>query len=171
MAYKLNPGDNMYSVSKIFKCSIAERNWMKGEPDAYIRGRDLYDFTVMNPEFQIHGHSMYIKVTIEGKTLDDIGFVIDTDVVKELMKDKVNSLDHTFLIHNKDPIFRHIYELSKTNKIKLYVTDYVISYENVSKDIYDYCSSKLKEHNFDKFARVKSINVYTQTIGGSYCED
>lgn len=161
----------MYTVTKVFKCSIAERNWMKGEPSANIRGRDLYDFTVMNPEFQIHGHSMYIKVAIEGKTLDDTGFIIDTDVVKELMKDKINSIDHTFLIHNKDPIFPKICELAKSTQIKLYVTDYVISYENVSKDIFDYCANKLKEHNFDSFAKVKSINVYTQTIGGSYCED
>jgi 6-pyruvoyltetrahydropterin/6-carboxytetrahydropterin synthase len=157
-----------YTVTKIFKCDIAERNWIKGEESATIRGRSLYNFDTMNPEFQIHGHTLHIKVTLEGETLDDTGFILDTDVLKELVKDKLKQMDHAFLIHKNDPIFPTIQSLVEKHKIRICPTDFVISYENLSKDFYDHLMCKLKEHGFDKYAKVREVEIFSKTIGGSY---
>lgn len=157
-----------YIITKTFKIDVAERNWKKGH--AQTRGKDLYDLNDMCPEFQIHGHTLHFDISLKGTELDETGFILDTDILKSLIKDKIKALDHSFLLHKQDPLYADIELLVEKHRIKIYATDYVISYENIAKDIFLYCAQKLKQNGLDTSVFVDSVCVYSKTISGRYVE-
>ena len=52
----------------------------------------------------LHGHRYRWEVTVSAKELDEVGFVIDFDKLKSILKDTVNRIDHAFLFHDQDPL-------------------------------------------------------------------
>lgn len=157
-----------YIITKTFKIDVAERNWKKGR--AQTRGKDHYDLNDMCPEFQIHGHTLHFDISLKGHELDETGFILDTDILKNLMKEKIKALDHSFLLHKLDPLYADIEVLVEKHRIKIYATEYVISYENIARDIFLYCAKQLKQHGLEDSVSVDSVCVYSKTISGTYTE-
>ncbi len=99
----------------------------------------------------LHGHNWIVKVSIKGDNLDDKGMLIDFKVLKKILSNIIEELDHKFL--NKVPPFEkinptaeniasHIYykvEESlnlpglKVSKVKIWESEN--SYASFSKDI------------------------------------
>src|SRR5690625_3615898 len=53
---------------------------------------------------QVHGHTYYINITIGGDELNELGFLIDFKVIKDLIH---NRYDHTLL--NDHPEFKSVF--------------------------------------------------------------
>ena len=45
----------------------------------------------------IHGHNWHVEVAVEATKLDDLGMVIDYDVLKEITEKNISVLDHSYL--------------------------------------------------------------------------
>ena len=52
--------------------------------------------------YSIHGHSYLIEVELESKTLDNAQMVLDFGLLKGMVKEYIDSLDHCHLICSKD---------------------------------------------------------------------
>lgn len=48
----------------------------------------------------LHGHRWNVIVCIEGRQLDDLGMLIDFSEVKQIIRKKINLLDHSLLNDN-----------------------------------------------------------------------
>jgi 6-pyruvoyltetrahydropterin/6-carboxytetrahydropterin synthase len=97
---------------------------------------------------KLHGHNYKVRVTIEGKTLNEAGLLVDFVEVKRLLHGILDRLDHEFL--NDIPPF------DKLNP----------SAENMAKYFYDELSSKL---DAEPGTRVASVKIWeTDTSIATY---
>lgn len=55
---------------------------------------------------RLHGHNFRVQVTAESETLDDVGMVIDFTILKGLVRELLEELDHGYL--NEIPPFDKI---------------------------------------------------------------
>lgn len=157
-----------YTITKIFKVDIAERHWSKLQEN--VRGKELYEPHHTNPEHNIHGHTLFIHVTLESDSLDDGGFVLDTDVIKSLFTESIfGQLDHSFILPKDDPIFQSMKSLIKNQDLKLYEVDFIPTFENLSKHIYEQCKKILEQNKLENI-RIKKILIKTRSIEGGYFE-
>lgn len=46
---------------------------------------------------RIHGHTWKVEVFVVGEKLDEIGILVDFNVLKERLKEIIGKLDHSFL--------------------------------------------------------------------------
>ena len=93
--------------------------------DSFAAGHYLrnYKGKCENP----HGHNYKIRVTVEGKTLDPTGLLLDFADVRAAVKNLADSLDHQFL--NELPPFDQINP----------------SAENIAKYFYDRLESQVQK--------------------------
>lgn len=88
--------------------------------DTFSAAHYLYDYK--GPCENIHGHTFKMQIFIEGTTLDKAGMLVDFRVLKALIKEERDKLDHALL--NK------VVEFSPTS-------------ENLSRYLYQIMASKL----------------------------
>ena len=55
---------------------------------------------------EVHGHNWKVIITVKGKWLDKLNILVDYGILKKLLKDLLESLDHKFL--NKELNEPHI---------------------------------------------------------------
>ncbi len=46
---------------------------------------------------RLHGHNWVVEAIVEGKTLDDLGMLVDFKEIKRALQDTVDMYDHRFL--------------------------------------------------------------------------
>ncbi len=86
----------------------------------------------------LHGHNWKIEVRIAGKGLNDAGVVMDFGIIKQLVSEIMNTLDHKFL-----------------NELE-YFQDGNPSSENITKYIADALQEKITEPDI----RVASVTAW-----------
>jgi 6-pyruvoyltetrahydropterin/6-carboxytetrahydropterin synthase len=98
----------------------------------------------------LHGHNWKVVVTVEGKTLNETGLLIDFKELKKILKNILQELDHKLL--NDLPFFQ------KNNP----------SSENIARYIFE----KLKENlGHDPRLKVKKVTVFeNEKTSASYYE-
>jgi 6-pyruvoyltetrahydropterin/6-carboxytetrahydropterin synthase len=52
---------------------------------------------------QIHGHNYRVQITVEGEELNELGMVVEFEVIKQALKPWIDRFDHGFL--NEIPPF------------------------------------------------------------------
>jgi 6-pyruvoyltetrahydropterin/6-carboxytetrahydropterin synthase len=52
---------------------------------------------------QIHGHNYRVQITVEGEALNELGMVVEFEVIKQALKPWIDRFDHGFL--NEIPPF------------------------------------------------------------------
>lgn len=148
-------------------------NIMKDIPYIYVDGwKSKLSFSSAHiiPEYakcgRLHGHTYVVHTKIYG-TPDEKGIIIDFSLVKQLLMDIVNKLDHRILIPEQSSALsvkhekEHI-ELSSFGKQYIFpLSDCILlpiestSAENLSKYILDIMYEKLKQNE----------NIYKIEIG------
>lgn len=54
---------------------------------------------------RLHGHSWLVEMSVAGEKLDEIGMVIDFKILKNMLNELLDSMDHQFL--NELPYFQN----------------------------------------------------------------
>jgi len=78
---------------------------------------------------KIHGHSWKVEVFVIGEKLDDIGILVDYEILKEKLEEITDRLDHSFLNDLKEIgnptsenisryVFKNLRGLPKTVKLE-----------------------------------------------------
>ena len=125
-----------------------------------------------------HGHSRKVEFILETNELDQNEMVCDFKILKEAMKDFLNTLDHALCMNTDDPMYP---------KLKEAYGDRIIDFPNedptteiIAKLIYDTLKTKLKEYAANPYAKyplssdLKIIRVRlweTSSAWAEYSED
>ena len=125
-----------------------------------------------------HGHSRKVEFILETNELDQNEMVCDFKILKEAMKDFLNTLDHALCMNTDDPMYP---------KLKEAYGDRIIDFPNedptteiIAKLIYDTLKIKLKEYAANPDAKyplssdLKIIRVRlweTSSAWAEYSED
>ncbi len=125
-----------------------------------------------------HGHSRKVEFILETNELDGNEMVCDFKILKEAMKDFLNTLDHALCMNTDDPMYP---------KLKEAYGDRIIDFPNedptteiIAKLIYDTLKIKLKEYAANPDAKyplssdLKIIRVRlweTSSAWAEYSED
>lgn len=87
----------------------------------------------------LHGHNGKAVITVEAETLDDLGMVVDFSLLKKTLGTWIDdTLDHTMLLHEDDPV---VPVLKKQNE-RHYVMNVNPTAENIAKLIFDTAKAK-----------------------------
>lgn len=100
--------------------------------DTFASAHYLYDYK--GPCENLHGHNWKVQLVVEGETLDKAGMLVDFRVLKSLLKEERDKLDHTLL--NK------VVEFSPTS-------------ENLAKYLYENLGGKLPDN-----ARLSEVIIW-----------
>ncbi len=100
----------------------------------------------------IHGHSYYMIVEIEGEVMPN-GMIIDFYDLGLIVKPILEKLDHAFLVYSKD---KKVLDFLKKNKMKMVVSEYLATVENICEDI---TCRVVKEFRKRKFKNIKQVTV------------
>jgi 6-pyruvoyltetrahydropterin/6-carboxytetrahydropterin synthase len=100
----------------------------------------------------IHGHSYYMIVEIEGDVMEN-GMIIDFYDLGIIIKPLLGKLDHSFLVYSKD---KKVLNFLKKNKMKMVVTDYLATVENICKDMVE---KVVKEFRKKKFKNIELVTI------------
>ncbi len=99
-----------------------------------------------------HGHNYKVRITLEGKTLDNIGLLLDFRELKAAMNDVIDRLDHQMI-----------------NEIEPFTTVNPTA-ENMAKYFYDELNTSLGKTT-DGRVRVKLVKLWeTDTTTATYYE-
>lgn len=97
----------------------------------------------------LHGHNWRVEMFVQGETLNRIGLLVDFKILRTVLKDILETLDHQF-----------INDIAPFNEINP-------SAENIAKYLYDEAKEKLADYP----VKVSRINVYeTNKSLASYFE-
>ena len=87
----------------------------------------------------LHGHNGKAVITLEGPELDKLGMVVDFSHLKRVVGKWIDdTLDHTMLLHQDDPVLPMLRERNE----RVHVLDVNPTAENIAKLIYDYAKSQ-----------------------------
>ena len=99
-----------------------------------------------------HGHNYKVRITLQGRELDQAGLLLDFKELKMVMKPVIERLDHR-MINDVAPF-----------------TTLNPSAENLAKYFYDQSNSRLQAVTSGR-VRVKDVTVFeTDTTTAKYCE-
>ena len=100
---------------------------------------------------QIHGHNYKVQITVEGETLDQLGMLIEFEVIKQAVAKWIDLFDHGFL--NEIPPF-------DTNNP---------SAENLAKFFYDEVEGAIRQQGTTASTRVSYVRVFeTEKCSAAY---
>lgn len=109
----------------------------------------------------IHGHSYILELFFQRKTLNNDGMVIDFGEVKNVVQPIIDRWDHSFVLHNEDPIITSDFKKSQQKLIQWGVNP---TAENMAKFFFE----RVKE----SFPELCKVRVHeTDTGYAEYKED
>ncbi len=83
----------------------------------------------------LHGHNWKVQVTVQGDKLNDIGLLMDFRDLKNMLKEVLQELDHTFL--------NDIQYFKENNTSSEYISKYI--YSKLKEKLSNFPSVKLKK--------------------------
>ena len=102
----------------------------------------------------IHGHNWHVEVAVEARKLDNLGMVIDYDILKEITEKNIKIVDHSYL--------NELEHFKDCNPTAENVAEFL--YKNIQKDINNFKNSN--------DIKLKYINICeTNTNYVNYSED
>lgn len=119
----------------------------------------------------IHGHSAVIEVFLEANVLDNAQMVYDFGLMKGTIKQFIDSMDHCYLLCNRDDIeFRNFIKASCDRYIELPFNPSaemlsLFIYQGVRK-ILDYTET----NNGEGIIRVKAVRYHETETGYAECD-
>jgi len=144
-----------FSVTKIFHFDAGHRVWNHD----LAQGPNRQAFISNHPEIEKfrnkcanpHGHTFYVKICFESNYIDEQGMIIDTDLVKLIIKEIEELLDHAFILHKDDPLAEQFLKLFKGYKVV--IIDIMPTAEGLAQYIYRFFKEKLL------FAAINNVHI------------
>ncbi|MBV8587771.1 MAG: 6-carboxytetrahydropterin synthase [Verrucomicrobia bacterium] len=124
-----------------------------------------------------HGHTRKVEFVLEAGDLDENDMVCDFKVIKELMTDFLDTLDHAMCVNTADPGYKHLQALYGERIIKFENEDPTT--EVIAKLIYDHFKNALREYAsgqtlkaipYDLRANLRIVKVRLWETNSSWAE-
>lgn len=113
-----------------------------------------------------HGHTRRIELIFESNSLDDYQMVCDYRAIKMLMKEYLDTFDHSMCVNTKDPNFEKLRSLYSERIIPfedMDPTTEVIAktiYEEACRRLAEYLGRKTKLYPMQDKIRVSRVRVW-----------
>lgn len=105
----------------------------------------------------LHGHNYAVEVTIGADKLDNRGFVVDFNEVKNLCDPWIKeNLDHSVIVNEND---NGLLGFVKNSKQKHYVISVNSSVENLVKMVFEKLNQIIEEHSLKQGKKIRLISV------------
>ena len=84
----------------------------------------------------LHGHTYLLEITLEGKSLNNSGMLLDFGVLKKTVNGILdNFFDHKTILMKDDLINKKLFEAIPLEYNSFYMVDYNPTAENMAKDL------------------------------------
>jgi 6-pyruvoyltetrahydropterin/6-carboxytetrahydropterin synthase len=103
-----------------------------------------------------HGHTFYVEVSFSAPSLNEQGMVVNTDLIKIIVDEIIDKLDHSFIIHSRDPLRKKIEELF--NGYKISIIDVMPTCEGISYFLFREIRKKISKSSI-KGVKLESVEV------------
>lgn len=106
--------------------------------------------------FNLHGHTYYINMFFEFDYNVETGITFLFSDIDKIVDPIIKELDHSLLIHDKDPLLKYLnlFIKEENTPLKLYKMNQTTSAENLSKMIFEMV---------DKYLPIKKITLQETT--------
>ncbi len=147
-----------WTISKTFRFEAGHRVWKQnlthGRGAEFTRSVEVPQNKCIN----LHGHSYVLEVTVGSDTLSEQDMVMDFYHVKNALKSLIDTIDHSFIIDEQDPMFGELKEVAeKFGALKIFPVKFCPTAEALAKFFYDFLEDKLKEKGL--LGEVKVVKV------------
>ncbi|MFJ9752906.1 6-pyruvoyl trahydropterin synthase family protein [Streptomyces chartreusis] len=157
-----------YTIKQTLRIEMGHRTWTQNMLTS--RGSHFYDGSaVVDKCANIHGHTLFASVTLEGDTLDDQYFLMDTDLLGGAFRPILDDLDHAFVIDRSDPLFPQLEPVLKTSNLKYHAVDFSPTFEALVRYLHDRLQRTLDEPGLKHGLRIKEMKLLgEQTVEATY---
>ncbi len=158
-------------ISKTFRFEAGHRVWKQNLTHGRGAELTLGKEVPVNKCINLHGHSYVLEVVLGSNTLSEQEMVMDFYHVKNALKDLIETIDHSFIIDKKDPMYGELKEVAeKYGAMKLFPVDFCPTAEALAKFFYDFLTEKLSEVGLLGEVRVVKVVLWeTATSKAEYC--
>ncbi|KZS63555.1 hypothetical protein A4G28_10260 [Mycobacterium ostraviense] len=134
-------------------------------------GSELYTpELVANKCANLHGHTIFVSVTLVGDSLDEQYFLLDTDLLENAFRPILDEVDHAFVVDRKDPLYEDIAAVARKGGLKLCTVDFSPTFEGLVRHFYDRLQSVIQEKGLADQLRIREMKVLgEQTVEATYC--
>jgi 6-pyruvoyltetrahydropterin/6-carboxytetrahydropterin synthase len=110
----------------------------------------------------LHGHCYLIEVGVDDKIIEvrgesNEGMVMDFSDLKEIMLKEIDArLDHGFMMHQKDCLFKEFKYFQEKEDLKIIFVNFIPTAENIAKYIFVNLKEELKKVGI----RIKHVKIW-----------
>lgn len=158
-----------YTIKQTFRVEIGHRTWSHHMPTS--RGGSEFYTPDLVPDkcANVHGHTIFVSVTLTGNTLDKQYFLLDTDLLEKAFRPILNEFDFAFVIDKNDPLYDDIAGVIRKSGLKLCAVDFSPTFEGLVKHFYDRLQSVIDEKDLADQLKIKEMKVLGElTVEATY---
>lgn len=146
-----------FTVKQTFRVEMGHRTWTHSSDDG------------TNPCANIHGHTVFISVILEGDALDDRDFLMDTDVLGAAMAPVLDELDHALVLDRSDPLLPQLEPVLKEGGLKYTLVDFSPTFEALVRHVHRRLEPAVLARAGDTGLRVRETRfIGEQTVEATY---
>ncbi len=159
-----------WEITKSFRFEAGHRVWKQnlthGRGAEFTRGVEVPQNKCVN----LHGHSYILEVTVGSDTLSEQDMVMDFYHVKNALRELIDTIDHSFIIDEEDPMFKELKEVAERfGALKIFPVKFCPTAEALAKFFYDFLQEKLAEKGLLGEVRVVKVVLWeTATSKAEY---
>lgn len=159
-----------YTIKQTIRLEMGHRTWTH-DMRTSRGGSELYTpELVANKCANLHGHTIFVSVTLSGDSLDEQYFLLDTDLLENAFRPILDEVDHAFVVDRKDPLYEDIAAVARKGGLKLCTVDFSPTVEALVRHFYDRLQSVIQEKGLADQLRIKEMKVLgEQTVEATYC--
>ncbi|MHA7650392.1 6-pyruvoyl trahydropterin synthase family protein [Mycobacterium sp. ML4] len=159
-----------YTIKQTIRLEMGHRTWTH-DMRTSRGGSELYTSDlVANKCANLHGHTIFVSVTLVGDTLDEQYFLLDTDLLVNAFRPILDEMDHAFVIDRSDPLYDDIAAVAKKGGLKLCTVDFSPTFEALVRHLYDRLQSVIDENQLADQLRIAEMKLLgEQTVEATYC--
>lgn len=135
-----------WQITKTFRFEAGHRVWKQNLTCGRCAELTLGKEVPVNKCVNLHGHSYLLEVVIGSNVLSEQEMVLDFYHVKNALKDLIDTIDHSFIIDVKDPMYEELKTVAeKYGALKIFPVDFCPTAEALAKFFYDFLVEKLSQ--------------------------
>nr|WP_205874894.1 6-carboxytetrahydropterin synthase [Mycobacterium gordonae] len=159
-----------YTIKQTIRLEMGHRTWTH-DMRTSRGGSELYTpDLIANKCANLHGHTIFVSVTLVGDALDEQYFLLDTDLLENAFRPILDEVDHAFVVDRSDPLYDDIAAVAKKGGLKLCTVDFSPTFEALVRHFYDRLQSTINVNGLADQLRIAEMKVLgEQTVEATYC--
>ncbi|EUA00976.1 6-pyruvoyl trahydropterin synthase family protein [Mycobacterium pseudokansasii] len=158
-----------YTIKQTFRVEIGHRTWSHHMPTSRGGSEFYTPDLIANKCANLHGHTIFVSVTLVGDSLDEQYFLLDTDLLEQAFRPILDEFDFAFVVDRHDPLYEDIAAVVRKGGLKLCTVDFSPTFEGLVRHFYDRLQAVIAEKGLADQLRIKEMKVLGElTVEATY---